>query len=216
MFKDRGTSLDERFELRTSGDPTAPATGFKLAGVDLNQRYLPIASGSPLGFNVGFKANGTDLSQIFAGKGTGYQVSSPWNGESYSTIWDSSSGSTASAQLSFNIQSDGQFTVVTSGFDIESVSDTSPQGDWLLNGTASDFQVRMTPTITLGTPSGETNQASTWVSAGTTRSYQVFVATNFGTRETQGTLLIEIRRTSTSEIVATGTLNFTVTANGGS
>ena len=216
MFKDRGTSLDERFELRTSGDPTAPATGFKLAGVDLNQRYLPIASGSPLGFNVGFKANGTDLSQIFAGKGTGYQVSSPWAGESYFTAWDQGSTGQAIATLTFSINSNGAYTVSSSGQQLELGSDTSPQGDWLLNGTASDFQVRMTPTITSGAPSNQINGASTWVNAGTTRSYQVSDSSNFGTQETQGTLLIEIRRASDSVVVASGTLNFTVTANGGS
>ena len=220
-YEDRGVDLDDRFELRVSGDPQAANVGFEYwngsVWVDLSARYLPIANGSALGFNVGYEnINGVDLSQIFAGKGTGYQVSSPWAGESYFTAWDQGSTGQAIATLTFSINSNGAYTVSSSGQQLELGSDTSPQGDWLLNGTASDFQVRMTPTITSGAPSNQINGASTWVNAGTTRSYQVSDSSNFGTEETQGTLLIEIRRTSTSEVVASGTLNFTVTANGGS
>lgn len=62
--------LDEVYQLRSSGQPTAPATGFfSIDGRDLNQRYLPIAQGEAHTENVGFVVSGIgDLSTIFSKK----------------------------------------------------------------------------------------------------------------------------------------------------
>lgn len=225
-IEDRNVDLDSRFELRTTGDPIGPVTRIEYwngsAWVDLNQRYLPIANGSPLGFDVGYEFwNGSawvDLSQVFAGNGTGYQVASPWNGGDYRSDWqEGGGGSTAIAKLNFHINSDGTFTVDDTGSQAlpNPLNNTSPSGEsWLLNGTASDFEVRATVTQDSGGTLSITNEMTGWVNAGTTRDLVLQVSDNFGTNEAGGTVFIEIRLASNGTVVTSGTLDFSVRAEG--
>lgn len=211
-YSDRGTDLDDRFELRDTGDPIYGSdTGYDIAGVDLRQRYLPLTAGSPLGFNVGYAVNGTDFSQIFAGKGTGLQVDAPWNAKEYVCDAVSTSPNVASsARIDFDFLSNGTFTI--SGSAIQSGTPPSDSGAWLLNGSASDVEVRFTvtgDTAKVTAPSG-------WVSAATSREVYAVATAGAGDSDiTTAYVTVEMRNATTLEVISTSTFIMSLSATGG-
>lgn len=67
------TDLDNVFEQRISGDPTADLTGISPVGspTDLNQRYCPASMGDLIASDTGILTiSGTELRQVFAAIGT--------------------------------------------------------------------------------------------------------------------------------------------------
>jgi hypothetical protein len=75
-------------------------------------------------------------------------------------------------------------------------------GEWLVGGTASDYEVQGTWSGSGGTVGGP----SGWVSLGTTRDFTLTVTSAFITRD----LALEIRIAASTLVVATATITFDV------
>lgn len=85
-----------------------------------------------------------------------------------------------------------------------SVSLTTNIHEWLLSGSAADFDVRLTETFTTG-PSIGGAAMSTWLNAGTTRTW-----TFTGTQFNSATATLEILRTGGDAPLASSTITFQI------
>lgn len=127
-----GVPLDQLYGAK--GASTAAATGLLQNGVDVNQYILALADGSPLGFNSGISKNGTDFSAIFGIPSGSSPL--PINGNSYSA----DSQIRGSASLTFNMNSDGTYSIVS--FSAQTGTTTPSSGTWLPSGqSVSSFSV---------------------------------------------------------------------------
>lgn len=81
-------------------------------------------------------------------------------------------------------------------------------GEWLISGTASDYEVRATQNLTTGVPPGAVSGTfGTWQSLGTDRSWFVEVTNpGIGTLNAQLFMTIEIRDASTLTVLATAAI----------
>lgn len=89
--------------------------------------------------------------------------------------------------------------------DCEGVSDNVDEFDWLVFGSAADFEVRLTVTTGDGPDSGPTT--GTWLTLSTTRTWSMSVAsmTSKG-----GIWLVEIRSAASSSVLASGSVTVNV------
>lgn len=78
-YKKNGVDIDTLLEPRTTGDPQAANTGYKVAGgADIATLFYPLANGGTAPSVTGFNVGGFDLSTIFAGIGTVSTIIDPW------------------------------------------------------------------------------------------------------------------------------------------
>jgi hypothetical protein len=82
-------------------------------------------------------------------------------------------------------------------------------GEWLVGGTASDYEVRATLVGTIGVPPGSTSGTfGSWLSLGTTRLWYVEVTEfGIGTSTAELEMTVEIRDAATQTVQATATIN---------
>lgn len=167
-----GVDFDSLFDPYVQG--TAPsATGLRLSsGVDLAGRFAPITFGSK-GPDVGFRTSaGGDVSNLWAASGTA-KYNLPIDGTSYTST---QSGVNGSAQLVFNMNSDGTYSIVRG---VRGVTTTMASGTWLPTGDSvanyscyfSASQSGVTQTGDCGFNNTTNAPASTAVALTTSRQY---------------------------------------------
>lgn len=160
-----GVDFDSLFDPYVQGTPPSD-TGFRLSsGVDLAGRYAPISFGSK-GPDVGFRtSSGTDVSNLWAAYGTA-SYSLPINGRSYTR-----SRGRGTASLSFNMKSDGTYSITN---DLGTVLDS---GTWLPSGdSVSSYTCVYSTTMSSGPDPGGgnrtiSNDAPTQASLTTSRTF---------------------------------------------
>lgn len=219
------TDLDDVFELRVAGDPTAAATGIQATGTttDLNQRYAPLSIGSAIATNTGIQRIGTttDLRDIFAAKGSAVSVDDPWNGSTYISVGEDNSagpGTTAIATFEISLNTSGTFTITQTaqGDTVSSTSGTPTSGTWLTAGSASNVQVQFvyTPSLTVGTPI-VTNGASSYTTISSNRSILIRCTAAVASTQviSEGSLTINLRRVSGGAILDTSSLSVQCSAS---
>jgi len=209
--------FEDLFEQRVSGDPTVATTGIQTsAGNDISIEYVPLSfGGTAIANNTGVQNSaGDDCRDLFAGKGTVIRVQTPWDGLNYEVSSLESGSSTAIARLTFSLNSDKSFLFDDSGSSNAVVNLPVANGDWLISGSASDYEARVSLVFDTNNGGQITNDMSSFVSLGTSRSLVINCANNFGITLATGTATVEIRRSSDAQIVSTSTFDFTVKADG--
>lgn len=165
-----GVGLDQIFDPYVSG-MKATLTGFTVNGVDLRDLFAPLYLGTSAA-PTKYEVNGADLNTIFAAKGTA-KYNLPIDGTSYTAT---QSGVNGSAQLNFNMLSNGAYSIVRS---IRGVQTTLASGIWLPTGDSvsnytcyfSAVQSGVTHTGDAGFNNITNAPASTPVALTTSRKY---------------------------------------------
>lgn len=189
-----GTDLESVFAPYTSGTKAA-VTGYKnSAGTDLSDLFAPVSAGSPAAA-TGFKiSGGTDLGNVFAAAGSIASVSI-----SDQTISNSSTGTATAA---YYLRSSGQ---AQKSRDVGSTL-MNISGEWLVAGSASQFEARAT--LQSGSNPTSGNSLGVWHPL----SADVFWGVSRGTLgTTSSTLLVEIRLASSGAVLDSATITLEAT-----
>lgn len=143
--------------------------------------------------------------------GGGGEVADPpgWNGITFSSTSSGLVGPVSALAL-FQIKSDGTWTTLSDAGTVGGNWHGSP-----VAGVGAGYEVRFTVTSSFGTGT-VVNEASSWVSLGTSRTFSVEVSlsTN-GTRLASRTVTVEIRTTA-GTVVSTSTFTVSASAEVGS
>ncbi|MFZ9767198.1 MAG: hypothetical protein ACO3C4_01740 [Candidatus Limnocylindrus sp.] len=112
----------------------------------------------------------------------------------------SKSGIGGGATATYRLANSGQASATNLSGTLVAIS-----GEWLVAGTASQFDARMTPT---GSGSGGSTGGtfSSWVNLGTTQDWTLSATNNFASRQ----FTLEIRLSSSGAVLDTATIDFEV------
>lgn len=210
--------FDDLFEPRQAGDPTVSTTGVQASNeTDISQLYVPLSfGGSAISNNTGVQnSGGTDCRNLFAAAGTVSRVQAPWNGTNNTVSAIESGSSTAQAVMTFTLASDGTFSFSDTGSSVNTISNfPDPSGDWLLAGSASDYEAQISLVFDINTGGSVINEMSSFVNLGTSRDLQINCANNLGVTRRAGTATVTLRRASNNNVLSVSTFDFDVTADG--
>ena len=109
----------------------------------------------------------------------------------------------------FSGTSTASFTISSSGVYSGVGNISVPGGAWLLSGTNSDYDVRLT--VIAGSFSGDVT--GSWLNLGTTRSWYKSISSGSGSTSGIGTL--EIRKTSTGVVQVSSSITITAESYSG-
>lgn len=213
-----GTDLDDVFDPYVEG--TKPgATAYRTSdGTDLNQRYAPLAYGSQAAA-TGFRlSNGSDVNTLWAAKGTAAYAQPPPFGQ-----YECDSTGTHNTGVGFDLywNADGTWSIVLTaapggaGGNGGMKSGAPLNGTWLTSGSASDYEVRVTPNVMLSGIGNERYTAGTsgWVSAASNLRFTASMGnyanggSETGSATTNGSYTVELRRVGSS-VVRSSTADF--------
>jgi hypothetical protein len=166
-----GITLDNTFDPYVAGTTKAAATGISENGVDICNLYANIIYGTAAAATgIRCRAALTELNAIFAKKGT-----ASYNLPIEDTVYQATqNGVNGSAQLIFNMLSNGTYTIVRS---LRGVLSTLATGTWLPAGdSVGNYTCKFTGAQTVNSLAGDASfnnatNAPTAQALTTSRSY---------------------------------------------
>jgi hypothetical protein len=216
----KNVDLDSIFDPWLSGTSKARATGIAKGaapGTDLNALYAPLIYGSSAAA-TGIQSQGADLNTLFAAKGTA-KYSLPINGQTYGASENTGASGGASATLTVTLHADGTYDVIAFQSKHVPTNTTRASGTWNTFGApSSGFQVLYTlTTVSEEGNAGSGNGASTYTTLNTDVAASVnatATSPSSGANDITCTLRIQIRNTSSGQVVSDSSLTITAGADG--
>lgn len=221
-IQSKGVDLDSIFDPYIVG--TSPGlTGIQSAGTDIHTRYAPLVYGTQAAATgilckVGGAGSFVDLNTLFAAKGTA-KYTLPINGQTYGASENTGPSGGASATLTVTLHADGTYDVIAFQSKHVPSSVTRASGTWNTFGLpSSSFQVlyTMTTTSTEGN-AGSGNGATSYTTLNTDVAANVHASASSptaGANDITCTLRIQIRNTSSGQVVSDSTCTISAGADG--